>query len=226
MARIHRLSALAAALSLAFAAQAQTQTVALATTPAADPAAPADAQTVTITQGRGQVRSVQGMDAKEFTEASAGTSPLVTVSRLPGVNFQSADPLGNYEWSARITVRSFAQNQSGFTLDNVPLGDMSYGNFNGLHISRAISSENVGRAYLSQGSGSLETASSSNLGGTLQFYSRAPEDKFGLDVRETLGSDNDMRSYGRVDTGETGFGRISMSFTGQDAEKWKGTGHQ
>ena len=226
MARIHRLSALAAALSLAFAAQAQTQTVALATAPAADSAAPADSQTVTITQGRGQVRSVQGMDSKEFTEAPAGTSPLVTVSRLPGVNFQSADPLGNYEWSTRFTVRSFSQNQLGFTLDNVPLGDMSYGNFNGLHISRAISSENVGRAFLSQGSGSLDTASSSNLGGTIQFYSRAPEDKFGLDVRQTFGSDSEMRSYGRVDTGETGFGRISMSFTSQDAEKWKGEGHQ
>ena len=191
MARIHRLSALATALSLAFAAHAQTQaqpqTVALATAPGPDAAASSDTQTVTITQGRGQVRSVQGMDAKEFTEAPAGTSPLVTVSRLPGVNFQSADPLGNYEWSTRFTVRSFSQNQLGFTLDNVPLGDMSYGNFNGLHISRAISAENVGRAFLSQGSGSLDTASSSNLGGTLQFYSRAPEDKFGLDVRQTLG---------------------------------------
>ncbi len=230
MARIHRLSALATALSLAFAAHAQTsaqpQVVALATTPGSDAAASSDTQTVTISQGRGQVRSVQGMDAKEFTEAPAGTSPLVTVSRLPGVNFQSADPLGNYEWSTRFTVRSFSQNQLGFTLDNVPLGDMSYGNFNGLHISRAISAENVGRAFLSQGSGSLDTASSSNLGGTLQFYSRAPEDQFGLDVRQTLGSDSENRTFGRVDTGNTGFGAFSMSFTNQDAEKWKGEGHQ
>ncbi|MFX7926576.1 hypothetical protein ABTK22_19735, partial [Acinetobacter baumannii] len=75
--------------------------------------------------------------------AAIGLSPLATVSRLPGVNFQSADPLGNYEWSTRFTVRAFSQNQLGFTLDGVPLGDMSYGNLNGLHISRAISSENV-----------------------------------------------------------------------------------
>jgi iron complex outermembrane receptor protein len=224
MARIHRLSALATALSLAFAAQAQTQPQTIA--PATESGASADTQTVTITQGRGQVRSVQGMDAKEFTEAPAGTSPLVTVSRLPGVNFQSADPLGNYEWSTRFTVRSFSQSQLGFTLDNVPLGDMSYGNFNGLHISRAISSENVGRAFLSQGSGSLDTASSSNLGGTLQFYSRAPEDKFGLDIRQTLGSDSENRTFGRVDTGATGFGALSLSFTNQDARKWKGEGHQ
>jgi iron complex outermembrane receptor protein len=220
MARIHRLSALAAALGLANAVHAQ------ATAPAAAASAANDVQTVTVSQGRGQVRSVQGIDSKEFTEAPAGTSPLLTVSRLPGVNFQSADPLGNYEWSTRITVRSFSQNQLGFTLDNVPLGDMSYGNFNGLHISRAISAENVGRSFLSQGSGSLDTASSSNLGGTIQFYSRAPQDSFGLDVRETLGSDAEHRSYGRVDTGESGFGRFSLSFTNQDAEKWKGEGHQ
>ena len=228
MARIHRLSALATALSLAFItqAQAQTQTVALAAAPSAAASAADGAQTVTITQGRGQVRSVQGLDSKEFTEAPAGTSPLLTISRLPGVNFQSADPLGNYEWSARITVRSFSQNQLGFTLDNVPLGDMSYGNFNGLHISRAISAENVGGAFLSQGSGSLDTASSSNLGGTLQFFSRAPSDTFALDARETLGSDAEHRTYLRADTGQTGFGMFSLSYTDQDAEKWKGTGHQ
>ncbi|HYP32625.1 MAG TPA: TonB-dependent receptor plug domain-containing protein, partial [Burkholderiaceae bacterium] len=204
MARIHRLSALATALALAYtAAHAQAQASAAVAAPSAAASAAGDVQTVTVSQGRGQVRSVQGLDAKEFAEAPAGTSPLLTVSRLPGVNFQSADPLGNYEWSARFTVRSFSQNQLGFTLDNVPLGDMSYGNFNGLHISRAISAENVGRSFLSQGSGALDTASSSNLGGTIQFYSRAPEDTFGLDLRETLGSDSEQRSYGRIDLGQT-----------------------
>jgi len=228
MAHLHRLSALASALALGWAATtpAQAQSAAAATASTAASAASGDAQSVTITQGRGQVRSVQGIDTKEFTESPAGTSPLVVVARLPGVNFQSADPLGNYEWSTRFTVRAFSQNQLGFTLDNVPLGDMSYGNFNGLHISRAISSENVDHAVLSQGSGSLDTASSSNLGGTLQFYSRAPSDTFGLDVRETLGTDKDRRSYGRIDTGETGFGRFSMSYTDQDAVKWRGQGHQ
>ncbi|MET0518594.1 MAG: TonB-dependent receptor, partial [Burkholderiaceae bacterium] len=58
---------------------------------------------VTITQGRGQLRSVQGLSAADFEAAVPGTSPLLTVSRLPGVNFQSADALGNYEWSTRIT---------------------------------------------------------------------------------------------------------------------------
>ena len=82
------------------------------------------------------------------------------------MNFQAADPYGSYEWAVRISVRGFNQNQLGFTLDDIPLGDMSYGNWNGLHISRAITDENIGRIVLSQGTGSLETASNSNLGGT------------------------------------------------------------
>ena len=92
------------------------------------------------------------------------------------MNFQSADPYGAYEWSTRIVVRGFNQNQLGFTLDGVPLGDMTYGNHNGLHISRAIPTENVGRVLLSQGAGSLATASSSNLGGTIEFFSARPVD--------------------------------------------------
>ncbi len=100
------------------------------------------------------------------------------------------------------------------------------GNFNGLHISRAIAAENVGSALLSQGSASLDTASSGNLGGTLQFISRAPSDAFALDARETLGSDTEHRTYLRADTGQTGFGMFSLSYTDQDAEKWQGTGHQ
>ncbi|MET0519263.1 MAG: TonB-dependent receptor [Burkholderiaceae bacterium] len=126
----------------------------------------------------------------------------------------------------RITVRGFNQNRLGFTLDDVPLGDMSYGNANGLHISRAISSENVNRAFLSQGTGALETASSSNLGGTLQFYSSDPLKKFGLQAAQTLGSDSNRRSFVRVDSGETGFGAFYASYTHQNADKWKGQGEQ
>lgn len=213
----HPLTPLTALLGLAFAA-----------VPAfAQTADTTELERVTITLGRGQIRSVQGLTKADFeAAAAAGQSPLVTVSRLPGVNFQSADPLGNYEWSTRFTVRAFSQNQLGFTLDGVPLGDMSYGNLNGLHISRAISSENVARADLSQGTGSLDTPSSSNLGGTLQFYSSDPAKKFGLQASQTFGSNNNTRSFVRLDSGQSEFGSIYLSLTHQEASKWKGQGAQ
>ncbi len=212
--------------------------IALGATPAAHAQSPASSDTdaaaaaatterITITGGRGQVRSVQALSRDEFEAASAaGQSPLATVARLPGVNFQSADALGNYEWSARFTVRAFSQNQLGFTLDGVPLGDMSYGNLNGLHISRAISSENVARALLSQGTGALDTASSSNLGGTLQFYSSDPAETFGFSLAQTFGTDGNLRTFARLDSGETALGSVFLSLTRQAADKWKGSGQQ
>jgi iron complex outermembrane receptor protein len=196
---------------------------------AADAASGADAGEVEaiVVYGRGQARQVQTVETKDLESVAPGTSPLKVVEKLPGVNFQSADAFGAYEWSTRISIRGFNQNQLGFTLDNVPLGDMSYGNFNGLHISRAIASEDIGSVELAQGAGSLETASSSNLGGTLKFISRDPAAAFGGLISLTGGSDNMHRFFGRIETGELSTGtRAYLSYADQGADKWKGSGEQ
>jgi len=179
------------ALVLATPALAQTQTVV-----AADPG---DNLGEIVVFGRGQTRQQASITAAAIAVEAPGTSPLKAIERLPGVSFQSADPFGNYEWSARIVLRSFNQNQLGFTLDGVPLGDMSYGNHNGLHISRAVASENIGRVELAQGAGALGTASTSNLGGTLQFFSRDPSETMGGEIDLTGGSDNMHRVFGRFE---------------------------
>lgn len=160
---------------------------------------------------------------------AAGTSALKAIDMLPGVTFQSADAFGSYEWSTRISIRGFNQNQLGFTLDGVPLGDMSYGNHNGLHISRAIASENIGRVELAQGAGALGVASTSNLGGTLQFFSRDPSEAMGGEINATAGSDNMHRLFGRFDTGaikQLGGLRGYVSVADQKSDKWKGGGEQ
>jgi iron complex outermembrane receptor protein len=152
---------------------------------------------------------------------------LKVLERLPGVSFQSSDPFGAYEWSTRFGVRGFNQNYMGFTLDGIPLGDMSYGNNNGLHISRAISSENIGHVDLSQGAGSLGVASTSNLGGTVQFYSAEPENKSGARVDQTYGSSSTSRTFARLDSGLSESGNKGyFSYTNQNAQKWKGYGPQ
>lgn len=128
--------------------------------PAADAAAAADsANNEIVVLGSGQTRQVQELSTQELTILASGTSPLKAIEKLPSVNFQSADAFGNYEWSTRVTIRGFSQNQLGFNLDGIPLGDMSYGNANGLHISRAISPENIGVTRVSQGSGSIAAQS-------------------------------------------------------------------
>ncbi|ALN81954.1 TonB-dependent receptor [Lysobacter antibioticus] len=176
--------------------------------------------------GTGQTRQVQSLGKQDLQRVAAGTSPLKVMAKLPGVHFQSSDPWGNYEWSSKLSIRGFSQQQLGFTLDGVPLGDMSYGNHNGLHISRAIASENLSGAELSQGSGAIDTASSGNLGGTLRFFSADPMAEYGLRLAQTVGSDATSRTYARIDTGDHNGFSAYLSGVFHTTDKWKGDGPQ
>ncbi|WP_225205905.1 TonB-dependent receptor [Novosphingobium huizhouense] len=197
----------------------------------AAPAADAGESSEIVVFGQGQTRQVQELGAADIAILAGGSSPLKAVEKLPSVNFQSADPFGAYEWSTRITIRGFNQNQLGFTLDGIPLGDMSYGNYNGLHISRAISPENIASTIVSQGSGSIDTQSTNNLGGTLEFTSIDPASMLGsanqaLDINGTAGSDNTYRGFVRAAIGDASGSRLMGSFAYGTADKWKGDGKQ
>jgi iron complex outermembrane receptor protein len=204
---------------------------ALAQAPVANPGEPAaveaaDGDGAIVVYGFGETRQVQSIGKDDIALLTPGTSPLKAIQKLPGVNFQSADAFGAYEWSSRISLRGFNQNQLGFTLDGVPLGDMSYGNYNGLHVSRAIISENLGTVSVSQGAGNLATASTSNLGGTLTFTSRDPSKDLGIAASGTYGSNDTWRGFVRIDSGDLGGIRGYLSYGYLNAGKWKGEGEQ
>ena len=203
-----------ACLMLATAHQANAQQLAAATSDAIE--------TITIMTS-GSARQVQSIDNEALIEAAPGTSPIKEIALLPGVNYTGSDSFGAYEWATRISVRGFAQYQLGFTLDGVPLGDMSYGNWNGLHISRAIIDENIAKTSISQGAGSLSTASNSNLGGTLQFTSLAPADKAGVSFAQSFGSDSTYRTFAKLDSGllDTGT-KFDVSMVYNTTDTWKG----
>ncbi len=203
---------------------------ATASTAAADVAtgvAPADQEGEIVVYGSGKVRQEQTVSKAAIDILPPGSSPLKAVARLPGVALQSADPFGSYELGTRLSVRGFNQSQMGYTLDGVPLGDMFYNNHNGLHISRAIAAENIARVDVSQGAGSLAIASTSNLGGNLEFVSRAPSETLGGEAAATYGMYDTVHLYGRIDSGLIGAGTLlSVSGVYHDADKWKGYGAQ
>lgn len=183
---------------------------------------------VVVIIGQGETRQVQTLTEDDLLLEAAGSSPIKLIESLPGVNYTAADPFGAYEWAVNINIRGFQKDQLGYTLDGVPLGDMSYGNYNGLHISRAIISENLERVELAQGAASLSTASTSNLGGALTFFSRGPSDDFGGVVALTGGDEAMFRGYARLDTGvlEAIGGKAYVSYANQKQDKWKQGGEQ
>ena len=185
-------------------------------------------QITATASGQGEARAASGLNKRELQERAPGTSALKAVERLPGVNFQSSDPWGQYEWSNRITMRGFQTQQIGQTFDGLPLGDMSYGNFNGLGIGRAVDAENLAGASVAQGSGALGTSSANNLGGIVQYASDDPRGKRSFLIKQTVGEANTFRTTGRFDTGllTSGTRGVStfVSYTRQDNDKWKGAG--
>lgn len=176
--------------------------------------------------GQGETRQVQQVDAQDIQILTPGTSPIRAIEKLPSVNIQASDPFGNYEWSTRVTIRSFSQSQLGFNLDGIPLGDMQYGNHNGLHVSRAISSENISSVRVSQGSGAIGTQATNNLGGTIEYFSMDPLDHFAADASATYGSDETIRGFVRVNVGSPDGFRGYVSYGYGTTDKYKGGGKQ
>ena len=149
----------------------------------------------------GETRQIQKVTIEDIKALPPGSSPLKAIDKLPGVNFQAADPWGAYEWSTQITLHGFDQSRLGFTLDGIPLGNMSYGVTNGLQITRAITSDNISIVELAQGAGALGTASSTNLGGTIQFFSADPDNVASARINQSIGSDGTHRTFVRADSG-------------------------
>jgi len=191
---------------------------------AADTAEAAENEIIVL--GKGETKQVQEVGARDIGALLPGTSPIRAIEKLPSVNVQSADAFGNYEWSTRVTIRSFNQNQLGFNFDGIPLGDMTYGNHNGLHISRVVSPENIGTVRVTQGSGSLGTQSTNNLGGTVETFSMDPLDRLGGQANGTYGSDNTMRGFVRLNVGMADGPRGFVSYGYGSTDKYRGQGTQ
>ena len=92
--------------------------------------------TIMVTASR-TTRSSVALSGVEMQKTMPGVNPVKAIQTLPGVQFETADPWGNNEQNISLVVHGFNQNQLGFTLDGVPLGDQSYGNFNGLSPQRS-----------------------------------------------------------------------------------------
>lgn len=172
-------------------------------------------------------RSATAIPQSEIQKILPGVSPLKAIQTLPGVLYITADPWGNNEQNAQIFIHGFAGNQLGYTMDGVPLGDQSYGNYNGLSPQRAVISENVGRVVVATGAGDLATASNSNLGGTVETFSSDPLSEFGIRAAQTLGSYSTSRTFVRIDSGEFGGGNSAyVSGARQRARAWDFDGIQ
>ena len=180
-----------------------------------------------VVSAKNSTRSAVSLSGSEIQKILPGASALQAIKTLPGVLYMTADPWGNNEQNASIYVHGFGQQQLGYTMDGVPLGDQQYGNYNGLSPQRAIISEDIGNVTLYSGAGDLATASTSNLGGSIATFSSDPDQKMGGRLAQTAGSYGTTRTYARFDTGRFGGDNSAYaSIMHQDQRAWDFNGHQ
>jgi len=157
-----------------------------------------------------------------------GTNPLKILAQFPGIQFTSDDPQGVDTYSNQLYMHGFKQDQIGMTLDGIPLGDQEFHSANGLNSVTAISSENVGRMDVSMSAGAEDIASTSSLGGAIQFISSDPKHKSSANIGQTFGSNALFHTFVRLDSGDLNKagGRFYVSYMRNDTKMWKGGGEQ
>ncbi|WP_236711078.1 TonB-dependent receptor plug domain-containing protein [Novosphingobium barchaimii] len=174
-------------------------------------------------------RSATELAGTEIQKILPGVSAFGAIQTLPGVMYQTADPWGNNEQNMSLYIHGFAINQLGYTLDGVPLGDLSYGNITGISPQRAVISENIGNVVVATGAGDLGIPSLNNLGGAIELTSSDPAKMLGLQLAQTIGSYGTSRTYGRFDTGSFGADGGSSAYVAvarQRARAWDFNGRQ
>lgn len=152
--------------------------------------------------GVGSTRTTAVVSSDEIEAQVPGVAPQALLATLPGVNVQTTDPFGLYEFGDSMRIRGFSANQVGVTLDGIPIETAD--TREGGPISRYISSENLLDVSVSTGSGDVTQPSYHALGGAIRYTSIGPKggDTWSGKASQTFGSDDLVRTFARVDTPE------------------------
>lgn len=193
---------------------------------------PAELETVVVTGKRLSEASVAiGTDHATATvsitreallSAPAGITGLKMLESLPGFNVQANDALGMYEFGNSVSVRAFNFQQIGFLLDNIPMGRSDQ--FGGSPIYRYVDNENLLRVTASAGAGDVALPSYASLGPIVDYFTQAPSEEAGGAISQTFGSDDQRRTFLRLEMGKVGpvSGYVSGSWIKGDL--WRGPG--
>ncbi|MDB5972106.1 MAG: TonB-dependent receptor [Hydrocarboniphaga sp.] len=168
-----------------------------------EPAAAIEVQPVELVAmsvyGAGQVRAANALTQPYFRAQVPGFAPQAFLNLLPGVDMQSTDPFGLYEFGTSVRIRGFTADQLAITLDGVPLEETP-DTRGDTPPNRYIDNENLDELQVAQGSADVDTPSFHALGGSLRYSTLDPAGVWQAAGSYTGGSEQMSRVYGRVDT--------------------------
>ncbi|WDN88713.1 iron complex outermembrane recepter protein [Desulfosarcina sp. BuS5] len=156
----------------------------------------------------------------ELMGTPAKTSVYNVLDIIQGLNVESKDPYGLS--GTDIRIRGAKGYYIGMTVEGIPnYGIMPIGAREDIY-----DMENMESVSLYKGASPADLGTGSgNRGGSIELQLRRPENKAGIELGQSFGSKDFVRTFLRIDSGELPtktkfFG--SYSYT--DADKWKGKG--
>lgn len=153
----------------------------------------------------------------------AQTSIYQALRLLPSVTAETADPYGlNTRTPFNFRVRGQAGIGTSMTVEGVPVwAQESPGPRPDI-----FDMENLDRLTLYRGAIAPEKGlGAQNIAGNIDLGIRRPEEKFGVDVRQTFGAFDMQRTFARIDSGTLPTGtRLFASYSYTSADKWRGEG--
>lgn len=160
---------------------------------------------------------------QEFIEKQAsGQSIFETLNKVPGFNFTNNDPYGLS--GGNIRVHGFDGNHVALTWDGMPLNDT--GNY-ATYTNQIVDPELIGRASVNQGTTDVDSPTAAATGGVVAITTVRPKEEWGIISASSLGSNNYVRQFVRLDTGAFGPWGTTMfvTYSYTDYDKFKGPGH-
>ncbi|GLQ90018.1 TonB-dependent receptor [Dyella flagellata] len=168
-----------------------------------------------------QPKQVSTITAQAIAEVPITADYTQMINSAPGVNSASSDGFGLTDASS-YTIRGFNASEIGVTLDGVPVNDA--GNYVP-YASEYGEARNYESINVSQGSADLDMPDLGAVGGHISFITRRPTENFNVYVGQTVGSNNALSTFLRVNTGATGPVRSWFSISRNSDDKWRGGGY-
>jgi iron complex outermembrane receptor protein len=164
-------------------------------------------------------KAVSTIGREAILKTVPGANFTQMLSSIPGAISATNDVTGLND--GNFTVRGFPANEVGVTVNGVPINDS--GNY-AMYATEYGDTENMGDITVEQGYPSVTSPVIGAAGGNIAWVTIDPTHEAGMDISQSLGSNNYKRTFVRYNTGDIGPVRSWISYSHNETDLWRGAG--
>ncbi len=166
-------------------------------------------------------KAVSTITREAIEQVAPGANFTQMIGTIPGVNTAVDDVTGLA--NGHYSIRGFDSSDIGMTVNGAPITDS--GSYS-VYATEYGDTENMGDITVLQGIPDVDMPDSGASGGHIAWATIDPTHTPGVDISQSLGSNDYTRTFIRVNTGDVGDVRSWLSYSVNDADKWRGDGDQ